>query len=26
MWLASGNPCTAPYVALEVPWEKEPSS
>ena len=21
MWLASGNPCTAPYLELEVPWE-----
>ena len=21
MWLASGNPCAAPYVELEVPWE-----
>jgi len=22
MWLASGNPCTAPYVELEVPWAR----
>ncbi len=21
MWLASGNPCTAPYTELEVPWQ-----
>jgi len=23
MWLASGNPCTAPYIELEVPWRAE---
>ena len=23
MWLASGNPCTAPYLELEVPWATE---
>jgi len=22
MWLASGTPCTAPYLELDVPWEK----
>jgi hypothetical protein len=21
MWLASGTPCAAPYLELDVPWE-----